>query len=143
MTRQTTTDVLGVTEDDVGEPVTLRYQSVYNPDAGTQQIDGRIESLYPENDILYIYDEEDRLLEVTPRSVLINRDADWEYQDRSLGDDPEVTVTAEYEVQLSGALRVTLTAEDAETARQQAIEQTDFGDLNQATDRNAARRLDE
>lgn len=138
-----TEDAFGVTKEDEGEQCTLRYQSVHHPDAEKTAVEAEIDEVYPDDGYVFLRDEQGRLLEVTPRSVVVNTDGDGDYVDRRLGTDPELEVKRLHRVHVDGTVVKYVRASDENTAREIATEHTDFGELSDATDADAATRVDE
>ena len=145
MTDPNTTNgtIHGTDAGDEGEPCVLRYQSPYHPDADKTTVEGTVDAVHPDSDILFIVDDQGRTLEVTPTSVLIYETADGENSDQRIGDDPEVDVKRLYEVYVDGVTRKFVRASDDQSARERAIDATDFGEMNDMTDANAASRIDD
>lgn len=83
------------------------------------------------------------MLEVTDHSAVLHCDAEGEYEGSRIGEEPELEVTRLYKVLLTGVDVTHVRAPDGEEARDIAMSITNFGDLNNNTDRNAAARIEE
>lgn len=140
---QNAKSVLGATPDDEGEKVVLRYQSRYHPDADKTRVEGEIDDVQPSYGRLYIEDGDGRGLEVSRGKVRLNTDAEGNYRDRTIGDAPEVEVKRLFKVYVDGTTVKHVRAEDEDTARDHAHRVTDFGEMNDMTDANAASRTSE
>lgn len=132
---------LGVTGADTGERAQVEYNSVYT--AKPKRKMGYIENVEPGR-VTFIEDS-GRILVLDHGKVRMKAPPDEDPEDhptKQIGEDPEVTVYPEYAVTVTGHTRVNVVAEDAEAARQKAMDDIDFGDLRNATDAEAAERVD-
>lgn len=129
-----------VSPEDEGAIAVVEYQSVYHPDADPSTVEGVIDQV--SGGMFWLEDENDRILEVTPSSVVTHRGEDGEHRDVAIGTNPDVSIERVFEVAMTGAGAVVVRAEDAQSARTRAINNTDFGDLHSAVDRNAAQEVD-
>lgn len=132
---------LGVTGEDINERAQVEYNSVYTSTPKRKM--GYIKNVEPGR-VTFIEDS-GRILVLDHGKVRMKAPPDEDPDDhptKKIGESPGVTVYPEYEVTLSGHTNVRVAAEDAEAARQKAMDDADFGDLRNATDANAAERVE-
>lgn len=139
-TESDTEGPFGLTPDDEGEKAVVRYQSVHHPNADKTEVRGTI--LDVADNLFFIEDEQGRTLEVGGHYVSLYETADGRHKDVKLGEAPSVEPRRLFEVAISGAKTRHVRSPDSESARDRAIKSTNFGDLYNNTDVNAARRVE-